>query len=105
MTKPILMSKGNPSGQKLEELLEARREELQQVRKEVQAKTATLRNDGSETALSVITNNTRIDGLLNDAALLLEEAELHQLHTLELLAKVGPDQGPEGEPRIGGDVS
>lgn len=96
------MSKTNPKGRKLEELLEERCAELQQVRQEVQAKNDLISNDPGMVAAIVRSNNARIDNLLSDAALLIDEAKQMQLSSIARLATIAPDPGPEGTPRIGG---
>lgn len=85
--KPILMSRDNPTGHKLEEL-------LQTVRNEVADKCLSLAHDPSYTAQVVLRNNRRIMDLLY-------EAENVQRESLLELDRLGPDQGPTGKPRVG----
>jgi len=86
-TVPVLMSKDNPTGWKLEEL-------LPQLRQEIADKNARLAGDQSATAILVRANNIRVlDHLL--------AAEDLQRNTIDRLAALAPDPGPSGPPRIG----
>lgn len=85
--KPILMSADNPSGHKLEDLLQA-------VRLDIEGKNLRLAADSRYSAQIVLRNNKRIMELLR-------EAEGVQLETMAELARLGPDQGPTGKPRLG----
>jgi len=82
----VLMSRDNPNGWKLEEL-------LPKVAKEIAAKTERIKGDESDRSLSIQTNNTEIETFLY-------KATRKQFDTLRLLDEVGPDQGPEGDARI-----
>ncbi len=84
---PVLMSKDNPEGWKLELL-------LPQLCQELADKNARLAGDASATAILVRANNVRILDLLL-------EAERLQRDTQGRLAALAPDQGPGGQPRIG----
>ena len=86
-TVPVLMSKDNPSGWKLEEL-------LPQLRQEIADKNARIAGDQSATAILVRANNFRVlDHLL--------AAEDLQRNTVDRLSALAPDPGPNGPPRIG----
>lgn len=85
--KQVLMSRENPDGWKLEDLLSA-------ICTELLAKTVRLWNDPSPAAIAAKAHNGQIVGLLTQAQAL-------QRHTLDLLDAVGPDQGPRGTPRVG----
>ena len=82
----VLMSRDNPNGWKLEEL-------LPKVAKEIAAKTERIKGDESGRSLSIQKNNTEIETFLYKAA-------RKQFDTLRLLDEVGTDQGPKGEARI-----
>jgi hypothetical protein len=84
---PILLGKENPNGIKLEDL-------LTQLQSEVLAKTQKVVHDQSHIAQFVIRNNLHIVELLNQAARMQRES-------MEALDRKAPDNGPEGEPRIG----
>ncbi|MCJ2067794.1 hypothetical protein MKK75_03055 [Methylobacterium sp. J-030] len=84
---PVLMSKDNPDGWKLELL-------LPQLCQELADKNARLAGDPSATAILVRANNVRILDLLL-------EAERLQRDTQARLTELGPDRGPSGRPRIG----
>ncbi|MDH2313114.1 hypothetical protein [Methylobacterium brachiatum] len=86
-TTPVLMSKDNPTGWKLEEL-------LPQLHQEIADKNARIADDRSATAILVRANNIRILDLI------LSAEEL-QRDTLARLAALRPDPGPGGPPRIG----
>lgn len=83
----ILMSKENPDGWKLEDLLTRLREELDR-------KNDRLSGDTHPIARGVLQSNRRIIALLNQAEQLQREA-------LRYLDTLGPDQGPRGTPRVG----
>ncbi|RWX72570.1 hypothetical protein [Mesorhizobium sp. M2A.F.Ca.ET.039.01.1.1] len=85
--KPILMSRENPDGHKLEELLPA-------IRLEIEGKNLKIMNDQRDAAQTLLANNKRIIRLL-------AEAEELQRASLQKLAEIGPDQGPRGKPRVG----
>lgn len=85
--KPILMSADNPDGHKLENL-------LNQLQQEVEAKSAKIVNDRRPQALRVLRNNQQIIGLLM-------QAEALQCDSYDVLATMGPNEGPLGTPRIG----
>lgn len=87
-TETILMGAENHSGWKLEELLD-------QLRKEVAAKTEKIQHDTSVVAVKVRHNNKAIIDNLETAAWC-------QRNSFQALEKVGPNQGPAGKPRIGG---
>jgi hypothetical protein len=83
----VLMSRENPEGWKLEDLLD-------QIIAELDTKTNRLLSDTSSLALHVISNNRAImSKLLRCAAV--------QRNTIAALAAHAPDQGPRGKPRIG----
>lgn len=82
----VLMSRDNPNGWKLEEL-------LPKIAKEIAAKTVRIKGDESGRSLSIQKNNTEIEAFLHKAA-------RKQFDTLRLLDEVGTDQGPKGEARI-----
>ncbi|OAS26296.1 hypothetical protein [Methylobacterium platani] len=84
---PILMSRANPDGAKLED-------HLAQLIDELRAKTANVRGDASPVAEIVARHNVQIMDLLAAARVL-------QLGTIEALAQVAPDPGPRGTPRVG----
>ncbi|MGL4349451.1 MAG: hypothetical protein ACRDC7_00865 [Aeromonas veronii] len=83
----ILMSRENPQGHKLEELLEA-------LQVEIEEKTSRLAGDNSEIAQHVRTNNAAIIGLL-------ATAELLQRDSYRQMGLKSPPPGPAGAPRIG----
>lgn len=84
---PILMSAENPTGWKLEEL-------LRQIIKEVALKNKKVTKDKQLVARTVEHNNTMIMTFLTQACAM-------QMHSLDMLATLGPDPGPVGIPRIG----
>lgn len=84
---PVLMSKENPTGWKLEDL-------LVQLQKELMHKTLNIISDSSATALLVRNNNINIIDLIN-------KAEVLQRDSYSQLAKLRADAGPMGKPRIG----
>lgn len=85
---PLLMSKVNPEGWKLEELLEKTAHEIATL------KTPLIRDDPRIVAKAVVYNNDRICALLHEAARL-------QRDSYRMLATIGPNEGPLGKPRIG----
>ena len=86
-TAPVLMSRDNPTGWKLEAL-------LPQLHQEIADKSARIAGDRSATAILVRANNIRILDLLL-------AAEDLQRDTLARLDALRPDLGPGGTPRIG----
>lgn len=84
---PHLMSSENPNGHKLEVLAAELIEELK-------AKNARLGGDERNEALDAIRNNSDIMAYLA-RVVKLQEA------TLANFARLGPDQGPKGKPRVG----
>ena len=86
-TTKVLMSAGNPTGRKLEEL-------LVEIAEDLRVKNDSLEADPSPTSRAVRINNL---GILDCLAL----AGVRQLDTLRRLNLIGPDQGPGGTPRIG----
>ncbi len=86
-TTKVLMSAGNPSGEKLEEL-------LVKIVEDLRVENDALEADPSPTSRAVRINNL---GILDCLAL----AGVRQLDTLRRLDLIGPDQGPGGTPRIG----
>ena len=81
------MSRENPDGWKLEELLE-------QIRFELGEKNELLRNDECVVSTKVRLNNSTI--MLN-----LIECIALQNHTMQALDELGENQGALGKPRIG----
>ncbi len=90
-TTPVLMSKANPDGWKLEEL-------LAQLRLELHAKNDRIADDPRPTAKAVRANNL---GMID----LLSVLEGRQRDTLARLDRLAPDQGPGGTPRLGAGTS
>lgn len=86
-TDPVLMTKENPEGWKLEDI-------LAQMIREIDAKNTRISTDKSVGAETVRYNNMA-------AIEHLKLARQHQMHTLMVLDEIGPDQGPTGKPRIG----
>ena len=86
-TTKVLMSAGNPTGRKLEEL-------LAEIAEDLRIKNDALEADPSPTARAVRINNL---GILDCLAL----AGVRQLDTLRRLDLIGLDRGPGGTPRIG----
>lgn len=82
--QPILMSRDNPDGYKLEDLLSA-------LRLEIEGKSMRVAQDPR--AIDLVRSNARIIKLL-------AEAEAVQREALAALDRLGPDQGPRGTPRI-----
>lgn len=85
---PLLMSRANPEGWKLEELLDKAALEIETL------KTPLIRDDPRTVAQAVVYNNGKICALLTEAARL-------QRDSYRMLAQIGPNQGPLGTPRIG----
>jgi len=90
LAETILMSKENPTGHKLEDLMVL----LQQ---EVTAKNDKILGDKSKLSVTVQGNNVAILEHLNEIRNL-------QLFSFELMSKKAPDGGPLGKPRIGGTL-
>lgn len=86
-TKKLLMSRDNPDGWPLEDLLSL-------VCIELLAKTVRLNGDRTPAARGTRARNRQVVGLLT-------QAEALQRETLEELDTLGPDQGPRGVPRLG----
>lgn len=84
---PVLMAPDNAEGWKLEDL-------LARLQAEIAGKCAKIAGDGRPAARHVLRNNQQIIGLL-------AQAEALQRDSYDVLAAVGPDQGPLGKPRIG----
>ncbi len=84
---PVLMSRDNPTGWKLEELTE-------KLRVEIQAKSLNIAGDMSIEAQTVTNNNFQIIGLLM-------QVEALQRQSFAVMSQLGKDQGPTGNPRIG----
>lgn len=82
----ILMSRENPTGFKLEEL-------LYQLQQELQVKTDRIINDPCPASQQIVINNHVIIELL-------QSAEKVQRQSMAALDKIAPDQGPSGS-RIG----
>lgn len=94
MSKPttkLLMSAGNPSGLKLEDLLTA-------IVQDLRIKNDALESDTSPTSRAIRVNNL---GIIDCLAL----AGIRQADTLRRLNLLGPDQGPGGTPRIGANAA
>lgn len=83
----ILMGSDNPHGWKLEDLLAT-------IAAEVGLKCLKIKDDASPVARAVLRNNQQIMGLLG-------QAEALQRASQDALDILGPNQGPEGKPRIG----
>ncbi|XYD09864.1 hypothetical protein R1A27_04760 [Methylobacterium sp. NMS12] len=90
-TTKVLMSAGNPTGRKLEEL-------LVEIAEDLRIKNDALEADPSPTSRAVRINNL---GILDCLAL----AGVRQLDTLRRLDLIGPDQGPGGTPRVGASAT
>lgn len=86
---PVLMSRDNPRGWKLEELAE-------RLRGEIMSKSLNIAEDMSIEAQTVKNNNFQILGLLM-------QVEAIQRQSFVVMSKIGKDQGPTGLPRIGKD--
>lgn len=82
----ILMSRENPGGHKLEELLHTLQEELV-------VKTNRISNDACPVSQQIVINNHAIIELLRSA-------EVIQRQSMSALDSLGPNQGPSS-PRIG----
>jgi hypothetical protein len=87
---PILMSRDNHHGWKLEELVE-------KLRGEIMSKSLNIAADMSFEAQTVKNNNFQILGLLM-------QVEAFQRQSFVVMSKLGKDQGPKGVPRIGKDA-
>lgn len=86
-TRPLLMSKANPHGWALEDL-------LPRLRTDLLERCARLSGDTRPIARAVLRHNEEIVAMLS-------AADAKQRHTLELLNSLGPDPGPLGKPRVG----
>lgn len=84
---PVLMSRDNPSGWKLESLAE-------KLREEIQGKTLNIAGDTSIEAQTVVNNNFQIIGLLM-------QVEALQRQSFVVMSTLGEDKGPTSNPRIG----
>lgn len=82
----LLMSKDNPDGWKLEDLLETIKDELQE-------KSDRLVNDECRVSKLLRRNNSHIGALL-------DVAEKIQRESMEQLDTLGEDQGPTGQRRV-----
>ncbi|MBJ4025538.1 hypothetical protein JGD41_23970, partial [Salmonella enterica subsp. enterica serovar Derby] len=87
---PILMSRGNHHGWKVEELAE-------KLRGGIMSKSLNIAEDMSFEAQTVKNNNFQILGLLM-------QVEALQRQSFVVMSKLGKDQGPKGVPRIGKDA-
>lgn len=85
-TTKILMSRNNPEGFKLEEL-------LADVQVDIEVKTNMIRDSTSVPAQTIVQHNNQIIGLL-------KQAEALQRITYIMLGELGEDQGVTGKPRI-----
>ena len=83
----ILMSRDNPYGWKLEELLE-------KVRNELIEKNRLLEGDTCKVSDRIVRNN---DFIISN----LKECVIIQKETMEVLDTLGENQGPLGKPRVG----
>ncbi|WP_267422687.1 hypothetical protein [Methylobacterium sp. GC_Met_2] len=90
-TTKVVMSAGNPTGRKLEEL-------LADIVQDLRIKNDALAGDTSPTSRAILLNNL---GIIDCLAL----AGARQSDTLRRLDLLGPDQGPGGTPRIGTDAA
>jgi hypothetical protein len=84
---PVLMSRDNPNGWKLESLAE-------KLREEIQGKTLNIAGDTSIQAQTVVNNNAQIIGLLM-------QVEALQRQSFVVMSTLGEDKGPTSKPRIG----
>lgn len=84
---PILMSATNPTGAKLEELLE-------QIAVELEAKNANIEHDPKPCSRVISTNNLSIISALRKCVHI-------QNDSLAQLNELGQDEGPYGNPRLG----
>lgn len=83
---PLLMTRDNPNGWKLEELLE-------RIAKEVEAKSQAIESSDSPMRDVILQNNALITKNLRYAVGV-------QNSSMASLSQIGPDQGPTGEARI-----
>jgi|GEM_PF-1178465 len=90
-TTKVLMSAGNPTGRKLEEL-------LADIIQDLRIKNDALELNTSATSAAIRLNNL---GIIDCLAL----AGARQADTLRRLDLLGPDQGPGGTPRIGASAA
>lgn len=86
MTK-LLMSKENPNGWKLEEL-------LGKIRRELIEKNKLIQDDECQVSKIIQSNNKEIINSLADCIIM-------QNHSMEALDTLGENKGPLGEPRVG----
>ena len=86
-TNPVLMTRDNPSGFKLEDLAE-------KLRCEIQEKSINVAGDKSIEAQTVVNNNAQIIGLLF-------QIEAIQRQSFVVMSQISPDTGATGTPRIG----
>jgi hypothetical protein len=84
--KPILMSKENPNGYKLEQLLE-------QLAQELMIKNENIAHDNGEVSQFVRGNNLEIIRNLTRSKQLQDQS-------YKMLEKLGTDQGPKGKARL-----
>lgn len=84
---PVLMSRENPNGWKLESLTE-------KLREEINSKSLNIASDPSVEARLVTNNNFQILGLLM-------QIEALQRESMVIMSQLGPDQGPTGRARLG----
>ena len=87
MTK-LLLSTDNPNGWKLEDIID-------EIQNDIVRRSARIVDDGRPEARTVLTNNIEILKLLTVCS---EKA----LDSTRVLSTLGPSQGPQGIPRIGG---
>ncbi|CAK3932855.1 hypothetical protein VCRA2130O400_360032 [Vibrio crassostreae] len=85
--KPVLMSRENPTGWKLESLAE-------KLRTEINSKSLNIASDPSFEAQLVTNNNFQIIGLLM-------QVEALQRESMVIMSQLGPDNGPTGKARLG----
>jgi len=85
--KPVLMSRENPTGWKLESLAE-------KLRTEINSKSLNIASDPSFEAQLVTNNNFQIIGLLM-------QVEALQRESMVIMSQLGPDNGPAGKARLG----
>lgn len=85
--KPVLMSRENPNGWKLESLTE-------KLREEILSQSLNIASDPSVEAQLVTNNNFQIIGLLM-------QIEALQRESMVIMSQLGPDQGPTGRARLG----
>ena len=84
----LLMSRDNPDGWKLEELLGT-------IRRELVEKNKLIQDDECQVSKIVQSNNREIINSLADCIIM-------QNHSMEALDTLGENQGVTGKPRIGG---